>query len=392
MKIGLLFPSIYASPTLFGDRIFAPRELLTALSNGLVERGHEVTVFSTPDVETNARVQGASLDWIKAPPPYYKFRGLPAEKQVMLQEEYVKYEFELDTTSRGFRALEKKDIDVLHVYHDTSLYFAHYLADIIDCPVLYTLHDPLPPEGSYEYGVLFQFAKHNYVSISQSQRKSPLSLNFAATVYHGVSLKEYPFSDKPGDAFLVMGRLTPDKGLHTAMQAAAQADVKLTISTNVPKAGEKNRYFEEEIGPFLSDPRYTLLSVVDRPRRMELYRSARALLFPIAWEEPFGMVMIEAMACGTPVIAYSRGSVPEIVIDGVTGFIINSNLTNSSNSSNLVIKKRGIEGLIEAIHRIGEIDRAACRKHVEEHFSLEKMVEGYEKVYLTVSGNADKME
>lgn len=367
MKIGLLFPSIYASPTLFGDRIFAPRELVTSLSNGLIDNGHDVTVFSTPDVVTRARIRGTSLDWIKSPPAYFKFRGLAQDKKQMLAEEYVKYEFELDTTAKAFRALEKKEIEVLHVYHDTSLYFAHYLADIIDCPVLYTLHDPLPPAGSYEYGVLSQFAKHNYISISESQRQGSLKLNFIATVYHGVPIQDYPFSAQSQDAFLVMGRLTPDKGLDTAMLAAREADVRLTISTNVPKAGEKSQYFEEEIGPLLSDSRYTLLSVVNRVKRMELYRSARALLFPIAWEEPFGMVMIEAMAAGTPVIAYNRGSVPEVIKDGVTGFIVSPDA--------------GVGGFVEAIKRIDKIDRAACRRHVEEYFSAEQMVRSYEKVY-----------
>ena len=119
----------------------------------------------------------------------------------------------------------------------------------------------------------------------------------------------------------------------------------------------------------------------------KFYQNACAFLFPIHWEEPFGLVMIEAMACGTPVIAYNRGSVSEIVRDGVTGFIIEEeDRGNQGNRGNWVIKKTGIEGLVEAIKRIGEIDRASCRRHVEENFTMEKMVEGYEKVYKKILG------
>ena len=148
-------------------------------------------------------------------------------------------------------------------------------------------------------------------------------------------------------------------------------------------------YWESEVFPHIDGKNILYESVLPKEALHQRYGNAKALLFPIHWEEPFGLVMIEAMACGTPVIAYNRGSVSEIVRDGVTGYIVDddrSNKSDKTNTSNLIIKKKGIAGLVEAIKRIGEIDRSACRKHVEAHFTVDRMVTGYEQVYKKVLG------
>lgn len=376
MKIGILLPSIYASPKLFGDKIFAPRELATSLADGLIGKGHTVTVYSVPDFPTKATLVSRSLDEIFSSAPYEKFRGLPEGERILLEHEYPKHAFELSIAIEAFRDLEQGKIDLLHVYMDSSLFYSHYLNSLTKKPVVYTLHDPLPKPATFEYARFTEFAHHEYISISDNQRKSDLKLNFVSTVYHGLDLSLYPFHEKAENGFVFLGRLVHEKGVDDAIKACVIANERLLIGSQFPKKGEESEYFKTSVAPMLDDPKIQEVGMVTDQAKAELLGKAKALLFPIKWEEPFGMVMIEAMACGTPVIAYNRGSVPEIVKDGVTGYII-----NTTNTTNTIIKKTGIEGLVEAIKRIGEIDRKACRKHVEEHFSVKKMVEGYERVY-----------
>jgi glycosyltransferase involved in cell wall biosynthesis len=387
MKIGLLLPSIYASSTLFPDKIFAPRELAIDLVNGLVAHGHEVTTFSVPDLPVKGKLVSQPLESVRAAQPYYKFRDIDKARRHLVEEEFAKHRYELATTIEAFSWVRKGLIDIMHVYMDSSLFYGHYLEDLLgDATVLYTLHDPLPPEGTFEWTEFMRFAKHNYVSISDMFRKSPLPLTFVDTVYHGVDLSVYPFAESPSDSYLFLGRLVPEKGLHNAIVAAISANVPLTVSVNLPAFGEVNAYYEKTLKDALKSPLCNVLPVVDKGRRIELYRSAQALLFPIEWEEPFGVVLIESMACGTPVIAYNRGSVSEIVKDGVTGYIIDPDDTDRPGKGAHIIKKQGIEGIKEAMGLISKIDRAACRRHVEEHFSVDTMVSSYEKCYEKILG------
>ncbi len=381
MKIGLLFPSIYASPALFSDKIFAPRELLTDLSSGLVDRGHEVTVYSTSDVPTKAKIVSSDITHIQKPLPYFKFRNLDANKRKLLEEEFAKHEFEIDCTMRAFAAVKAKEIDILHCYHDSSLFYGHYMNDIVrDVPVVYTLHDPLPPEGTFEFEELKKFAGHSYISISNAFRRSLPPLNYIETIYHGINLNAFTFEKEAADYVLFMGRLVPDKGLHSAIAAAIATNMRLEIGTQFG-GHEGDPYFETKIKPFLANPFIGEPGMVNDIEKVRLYGGAKALLFPIEWEEPFGMVLIEAMACGTPVIAYNRGSVPEIVKDGVTGFIIDQDDAERSGKGTWTIKKQGVEGIIEAMGLISTISRDACRKHIEEHFSAQKMVLDHEACY-----------
>jgi glycosyltransferase involved in cell wall biosynthesis len=361
MRIGMLFPSIYASLKLFPDKIFAPRELCIDLVNGLVGKGHEVSVYSVPDLPVKAKLVSEPLEPIIKPLHYHKFRGMGESQQKNLEQEFAKHAFELQVITNCYKDAKKGKLDVIHVYMDSSMFLSHYIEEAVgSVPVVYTLHDPLPSAGAFEYEALSRFSKHRYVSISNSFRHSPLQLNFVETVYHGIDTSIYPFNETPDDYYLFLGRLVPEKGLIYALKATIASGNKLVVSTNFPKPGETNSYYDS-LAKELQNPLITNIGVVSKSQRIDLYRRAKALLFPIEWEEPFGIVLIEAMACGTPVIAYNRGSVPEIVKDGVTGFIV----TN----------------LQEGMKRIGEIDRRECRTHVESHFSVSNMIDGYERVY-----------
>lgn len=361
MRIGILFPSIYASLSLFPDKIFAPRELVIDLVNGLVEHGHIVTLYSAADLETRATLISEPLDGGEHPPEYHKFRGLEDAHRRIIETEYAKHRFELRLISRAFADAGNRKLDILHVFLDSSMFLSHYLEDLgCPVPVVYTLHDPLPPQGSYEFEEFSRFSRHKYISISNSFRQSDIKLNFVDTIYHGIDLTNYPYNETPSDHFLFMGRCVPEKGLHSALAATKLAGATLLVSTNY---SDENHYYQT-LKEELHEPSVTLLPVVDQKKRIELYRQARALLFPIEWEEPFGIVLVEAMAVGTPVVAFGRGSVPEIVVDGVTGFIVDT-----------------VEKMATAMGKITSIKRSDCRKIVEEKFSIKMMVNSHEKLY-----------
>ena len=178
------------------------------------------------------------------------------------------------------------------------------------------------------------------------------------------------------------GKFIDPKGVTNAIKVSQATGSSLKIVGNV----EDEKFYDELVVPNLSDKIEVIGGIsseqsLTREQVRDLYENAMAFLFPINWEEPFGLVMIEAMSCGAPVIAYNRGSVSEVVRDGVTGFIIDPDDEDRPGKGSWIIKKQEIEGLIEAVKRIGEIDRKACRKHVEENFSVDRMVENYEKVY-----------
>lgn len=384
MKIGLLAPSIYMSPTRFGDMIFAPRDLAVRLADGLVERGHDVFFFTAPDVQTKATIVGGDMSLMEDMQED-KLASAGGERMKWASFYTRKRNYELDLTERAYAMARAGKLDIIHSYHDT---LAHFFDELTGFPTIYTLHDPLPHPGTLPYWLYAKFAHHRYVSISDAfRRQGNLSLNFIDTVYHGVpNVPALP--ENPAKIYLAfMGRMVPEKGVMDALTVAEQTGTLIHIATSDREENTQSSFFQKEITPRLSPGKAELVGFMDAKGKDVFLGNASAFLFPIHWEEPFGMVMIEAMACGTPVIAYNRGSVSEIVKDGVTGFIINE-MPNAEcqmiNGKQLQIQKTGIEGLVEAVRRIGEIDRAACRAHVEANFTVEKMVAGYEKVYQKV--------
>jgi glycosyltransferase involved in cell wall biosynthesis len=393
MKIGILSPSIYMSPTRYSDMIFAPRELAVALADGLVDRGHEVWFFTAPDVKTKAKLIAGDNDLLFHEFTEGKLKSGQSERLKWASFYGVKRNYEMDLTEKCYRTAKAEHFDVIHSYHD---YMAHFFDGISEVPTVYTLHDPLPADpGDISFWLLSKFSQHKYISISNTFRKSEaLKLNFIGTVYHGINLTDYPYTEKPQNYLMAMGRMVPEKGLDDAIDVAADGHMPLRIATSDMDVNTHMPFYTGVIEPKMAGN--TLVSFtgfLDGVHKAENLGGARAFLFPIKWEEPFGMVMIEAAACGTPVIAYAHGSVPEIVKDGVTGFIVNEKDTDATDKNTdgtdkqpLIIRKTGVAGLAEAISRIGEIDRAACRKHVEENFTVEKMVMKHEELYRKVSG------
>ena len=262
------------------------------------------------------------------------------------------------------------DFDVIHNHAgDNGLLFSQ----TTKTPVLTTLHNVLPDskqKSSDEYIALKYFSKKtNFVSISFNQRThTDIKFNYIGTIYNGININDFTFSPKPKNYLVWLGRIHHGKGLWNAIHAAKISKEKLIIAGNITCETDE-KYFQS-VKQMIDGKQIKYIGEVNSKEKDDLLKNAKALLFPTIWEEPFGLVMIEAMACGTPVIGFNKGSVSEVIKDGKTGFIVKDD------------KK-----MIQAIKKIDKINRAECRKRVEDNFTVEKMVDGYERIYKKIVKN-----
>ncbi|MBI5449073.1 glycosyltransferase [Candidatus Gottesmanbacteria bacterium] len=390
MKIGLLLPSALMYEPLSDGKIFAPKDLFLDLAKGLVRRGHKVRVYASSDEALQGfDVITGEMGYLVSEPSLMKHRYIAEKTKRMLARIYARWEYEMDLTSLAYTDARQGNIELVHSFLEFS---GHYFAKVTGIPTVYTVHDPVANPQYLDYFRYLRFPNDPYVAISRFQASELKKIvHVTDVVYNGLDPARSVFSDLAGEYLLFVGRYMPEKGVEDAVKTGIETKT-LTILAG-SKEYRQLPYFQKTIQPYAASGYMKDVGFMNAKQKNGLFGGAKALLAPIHWDEPFGMVMIEAMACGTPVIAYNRGSVPEIVKDGVTGFIVEpddnttntTNITNQTNTTNKggkwIIKKRGIEGLVEAVKRIGEIDRAACRRHVEENFTVEKMVEGYEKVY-----------
>jgi glycosyltransferase involved in cell wall biosynthesis len=338
MRIAQVAPLYEAvPPTLYGGT----ERVVSLLTEELVRRGHEVTLFASGDSVTTARLVAATPRALR----------LDSANREVLSADFVR---QLDLVFRHAR-----EFDVIHCHVD---YFAYPCAGLVTTPTLHTVHGRL--DLPYLAPLYRQFTHVPLVSISDAQR-APLAgipVTWAGTVHHGLAPERFAFSPAPDDYLAFLGRLSPEKQPDVAIEVARRAGVPLRIAAKVDPADRE--YFERVVAPLLDDPLVEFVGEISDAQKAEFLGGARALLFPIDWPEPFGLVMIEAMACGTPVIARPCGSVPEVVRPGVSGFIADS-----------------VPELVEAVKRVEEVDRAACRRDFERRFSVARMVDGYETLY-----------
>jgi glycosyltransferase involved in cell wall biosynthesis len=256
-----------------------------------------------------------------------------------------------------------QDFDVIHCHVD---YLPFPFGRLVPTPLIHTLHGRL--DLDHLARVFTAFPDTPLISISEAQRApvKHLNLNWIGTVYHGLPVEHIPFRQEPDGYLAFLGRISPEKRLDLAIEVAKRAGLPLRIAAKV--AESDRMYFEREIVPLLDDPLVEYLGEMSDDGKYEFLGGATALLFPIDWPEPFGLVMIEAMACGTPTVARPYGSVPEVLQDGETGFIGDS-----------------LEELVAAVKRIDVIDRARCREEARTRFSVEIMTDRYEAVYRTLA-------
>jgi glycosyltransferase involved in cell wall biosynthesis len=335
MRIAMLAPISWRTP----PRHYGPWELVTSLlTEALVARGVDVTLFATADSITRGTLAGV------CPRPYSEDPTLDAKVWELL---HVAHVFE--------RAGE---FDLIHNQADfVPLGFSR----LVETPIVTTIH------GFSSERIVPVFKRYqdrvSYVSISASDRRPDLP--YAATIHHGIALDDFPFDPHGGEDLLFFGRIHPDKGAAEAIEAARLAGRRLVMAGIVQDQG----YYERQVAPKIDGSRVIYDGPVGGDVRARTLGSARALLHLINFDEPFGLSVIEAMACGTPVIANNRGSMPELIDHGVTGFLVDS-----------------LEGAVEAVARIGSIDRGACRAAVAARFSVDHMADRYLSLYRELIG------
>jgi glycosyltransferase involved in cell wall biosynthesis len=335
MRVAMLSSISWRTP----PRAYGPWELVTSLlAEALVARGVDVTLFATLDSLTAGKLDGV------APRGYSEDNSLNPKVWEAL---HIAHLFE--------RASE---FDLIHNQAD---FLPLIFARMTDKPIVTTIH------GFSSPSILPIFQRYDgrsaYVAISDADRHP--SLTYAATIHHGIRIDEFPFDPQGSDDLLFFGRFHPDKGAGEAIRAARAVGRKLIMAGIV----QDPDYFATEVAPFIDERNVEYRGVLGGSDRTRALGAARALLHLIGFEEPFGLSVIEAMACGTPVIAYPKGSMPELIDDGVTGFLVGS-----------------FDEAIAAIDRIGEIDRAACRRAVAERFTVDHMADRYLELYRRLVG------
>jgi glycosyltransferase involved in cell wall biosynthesis len=335
MRIAQVAPLAESIP----PKLYGGTERVVAwLIEELVKLGHEVTLFASGDSKTRAELEPVWPRALRLGRP----RSDPMAAQAAL----------LDAVAR--RASE---FDVIHVHID----WLHLpLLSRLGVPFVTTTHGRLDLPGFPE--VALRFPDAPYVSISNNQREALPEAKWIGTVYHGLPATSLRPSLERGRYLAFLGRLTAEKGPEAAIRIARAAKMPLHIAAKLPR-GER-AFFKEKLEPQIDGEQVRLTGEVNDKTKEEFLAGATALLFPIDWPEPFGLVMIEAMACGTPVIAFRSGSVPEVIDDGITGFVVESE-----------------EQAIEALGRIGELDRGRVRAHFEKRFTSERMAREYVRHY-----------
>lgn len=349
--------SYLASPVP-NDIAYSPASVAVSVAEGLAANGHDVTFFGSE----GTRIEGATIETNNVRPLATSQQQLyELTATADLFENYIPSLFDQYVVKDMFERASLGEFDALVFHHpESSLGYAKLYPNV---PVLYILHDYLD-EKRRQVIEMHHSSNQHFVSISNSQRRDAPDLPYVATVHNGINTNMFSFCENAEDYLMYAARLVPEKGVKEAVQVALKTDRRLIITGQVTPTSQW--YFDEHVKPHLSD-KILYLGMIDKAQLAKYYQKAAALLVPIHWEEPFGLTMAEAMSCGTPVIAFRRGSVPEIIRDGKTGFIVDNTAD-----------------MIDAIENIGKIKRQDCRKHVEQNFTIERMVSNYEKVLYTL--------
>lgn len=341
MRIAQIAPIIESVPP---KKYGGTERVISVLTEELVRRGHDVTLFATGDSVTSAKLVSSY------PRPLRQDIPQPMVKRTIWGHRHVAIAYAM-----------RNQFDIIH---DHTSWLSAGLANMSRVPVVMTLHGALTPEAI----ALFETLENPYlVSISESQRKPAPDLNYISTIYNGLSMASYPFSNTHNGYLIFIGRICEEKGPHFAIEVAKRLNLPLIIAAKV-EDGTSREYFETMVKPHLSE-KIQWIGEVDEKERNQLFSKALCSLHPVTWPEPFGLTLIESMACGTPVVAFDQGAIPEVIKHNETGFVVHT-----------------IDEMTDAVSRITKIRRSACRNHALEQFSVEKMVDSYELVYDAIVG------
>jgi glycosyltransferase involved in cell wall biosynthesis len=333
MRIGMIAPLEMRVPPLG----YGGTELVVSLlAEELVRRGHEVTLFASGDSETAAELIPGCERFL---------RGTDRDKGILTM---------LNVTACLERA---EEFDLIHNH---TCFEGLATAGLVQTPVLTTLHGGL----AGDWLVLFERYRGWYNTISHSARLLlPRKKRFAGVIYNAIDVGSYPFNGRPrDDSLLYLSRISREKGTHLAIEVARRTGRPLVVAGNVDDVDRP--YFEQQVRPRIDGRLVTYVGEADAATKRELLASARCLLAPVTWDEPFGLFLVEALACGTPVVALRRGSSPEVIEDGVTGYVVES-----------------VDQMGEALDRLDAISPEACRKRAEDHFDVPRMADDYLAAY-----------
>jgi len=338
MHIGMISPIAWRTP----PRHYGPWErVVSLLTEGLLNAGINVTLFATADSVTKAKLHSISPKGYEEDPDI-----LPKAWECLHISEVFEHAHEFDLIHNHF--------DFLPLSY----------SKLVKTPLLTTIHGFSSPK------ILPVYKKYNksvyYVSISDADRDP--ELDYLATIHHGIGLEQFDFISTPGDYLLFFGRIHVDKGAYEAIQITKKSKRKLIIAGII----QDNAYFEEKVKPYINDDDICYVGSADAEKRNRLLGNAFALLHPINFAEPFGLSVVESLACGTPVIANNRGSMSEIIKNNENGFLVST-----------------IEEAVSAVKKITDIDRFFCRKDAEQRFTAQRMVHDYIKVYQMILKNLE---
>lgn len=339
MKIAQIAPIIERVPP---KKYGGTERVVFNLTEELVRRGHEVTLFASGDSITSANLVSV----------YPK-----ALREIRFKELYGQND--LTALNIGLAYGMQDQFDIIHDHNGT---FSLPTANLAKTPVVMTMHGPFTTTNRH----LFEKLDKPYlISISNSQALSGSKVKVFDNVYNGLDMEDYPFSNSNDGYLLFVGRISMEKGVHFAIDVAVELNLPLIIAAKLDSVDMS--YFNEYIGPRLSDNQIRWIGEVDETERNKLYSRALCTLHPVTWKEPFGLTLIEAGACGCPVVAFNKGSIPEIIKNGKTGFVVDD-----------------LEQMIAAVENIDLIDRQYCRDYVLENFNAQKMADDYEKIYMRI--------
>lgn len=336
MKIAQIAPLIERIPP---RKYGGTERIVHTLTEELVKKGHEVTLFASADSITSATLVAGSKKPLRETAPSDDKKWFMATLS-HLSQAYSRHE----------------EFDIIHDH--TSFYGASF-ANCVSTPTVLTMHGALSPEAAQAFR---QHSKPHLVTISHAQRSFAPDLNYIGNVYNGLDMTSYPFSSTHKGYLLNVGRICPEKGTAEAVQVALKLNLPLIIAAKLD-VHLNGAYFDKHVKPFLGE-KIKWIGEVNEKERNKLYANAMCLLHPVNWPEPFGLTLIEAMACGCPVIAFNKGSIPEVVTHGHTGFVA-----------------ADLAEMIKYVYRLDKINRYYCRSRVLKKFNSRQMAEDYELIY-----------
>ncbi len=353
MKIAIVSPMLIPVPPIKYGGI---QLIVAEVAKGLAKRGHQVTVFCSGE----STIGGENITKVESYP--YPTSLHPEENRHWEERQLTEI------------IKRQGEFDVIHMHYEPAVCRFKIdgndvdLSQLFTVPVVFTFHNStsISEHIKYYHKNIGLFKNHNFVFISKNQRLPLFFLPNANIIYNGLAVENFSFLQHKEAYLLFLGRITPSKGILEAITVAEKTKIPLIIAANIDSVDQD--FYVKLVKPRIDGELIKYIGEVDFDAKVEYLKKACCLLFPILWEEPFGLVMIEALACGTPVVAFKRGSVPEIIQDGVNGFIVNN-----------------VDEMIEAVKKTEMISAETCRQSVEEKFSIKHMINEYENLLIRIT-------